>query len=208
MTLARSALPRCVVLGLALAASACQEEPRVVNFTPFFDGLEGAVGAKAVRDGVPAGGGAEGGESGQPADATASSDARPEDLVKTGPDGKKVIVSRTIRHVMIHLSTLLSEGDDDTLFNQLLADYTKAHFAAQGKDARTESLAYLKGNREDIMALFGRMPMAERSPGVMLEQSDGKLFRLALRGTAARGMRMSELWITMEKGQWKLVWVA
>lgn len=190
---------------IACFGVACKDEPRVMNFTPFFNGLEGAVGAKAVRNGVAEGEGVEGGPA---VDLTASSDARPEDLVKAGPDGKKVIVSRTIRHVMVHLSTLLSEGDDDTLFGQLLADYTKAHFAAQGKDARAESLAYLKNNREDIMALFGRMPMAERSPGVMLEQSDGKLFRLALRGTAAKGMRMSELWITMEKGQWKLVWVS
>ncbi len=178
----------------------CADEARVVNYTPFFDGLEGAAGATAVRDGVRRGGA-------EAADPTASSDALPEELVKVGPDGKKVIVSRSIRHVMVHLATLLNENDDETLYEQLVSEHTKKHFAEQGLDARAESLGFLKTNREDIMALFGRMPMAERSTGVVLERAPGNLFKLSLQGTSTRTLRFTDLWITMERGQWKLVWV-
>ncbi len=192
----------------AVLAAGCAPEERVVNYTPFFDGLEGAGGARRVRDGVVAG---QEGDGAGTTDPTASADALPQELVQTTPEGKKRIVSRSVRHVMVHLATLLNEGDDDTLYEQLLADHTKRHFAEQGKDARAESLAYFKGHREEIMALFARMPMAERSPGVLLEPAGGtatgRLFKLRLQGTAARGVMFTDLWLAVEKGQWKLVWV-
>jgi hypothetical protein len=182
-----------VSASVLLLLAACQPERKVVSYHPFFEGVPGAQLGTA-----PVGPRFE-----NRVDPTA---APPEGIVIEKPDKSKVLISRSIRHLMTHLENTLSSGEDDLLFDQLIADAAKEEFRAQGKDPR-EIVTYLKKNHEDIRALFGRMPFAEQSPSVILLQPGNKVMHLKLTGLAAEDVRFTHLWVRLEKENWKLLWI-
>lgn len=205
----------------------CQAEERVVRYQPWFSGLPGAEsGTPAVMPDEPDRRGLIAAPSSNAApdaartntdaaDAAADQpdDARADAAVSkgrraVGPDGRPVLLTPSVRDVMVHLMITLRDGEDDLLFDQLIAESTKEHFRAQGLDPRTQVLTYLRDHREDIQALFDRMPAAERSPGVMFRKSGRRRFEVYPSGFDTRDLRLRSLWVEQERGAWKLAWIS
>lgn len=63
----------------------------------------------------------------------------------------------------------------------------------------------LFGARGEILKLLDRMPMANRTPGVLLEPIGVRQFRL--RSPVTQGLTVTELWLVNEQQQWRLLWV-
>lgn len=127
-----------------------------------------------------------------------------EELTVKNPDGSVLLRSPAIRHVMIHLHAALKE-EDNALLDQVVSTATRRHFASEGRPPEAIH-EFLRTNQNDIMVLFGRMPQAERSPMVKLSREGGAL-RLRLTGVLANDIRFTELWVVLEGGNWKLLWV-
>jgi hypothetical protein len=192
-------LPRvCVVLcalGALLLVQGCAEDVTVIRYDPFLARLPGA----------------EGGE--PPVGKRVQTESDPhdvpkEELIVKNPDGSVTLVARVTRQLIAHLARVMEEEDEDLLYDQLISKKTKAHFMAEGKDPKQEVKNYFAENRDDIYSLLARMPAGERTPGVMLSKIAPSHFKLTITGTAARGTRLTELWVIMENGNWKLWWFA
>lgn len=180
----------------------CQTEERIIRAQPtLLQNIPGAVGGLnedgSARDPtqLPASAGG---------DAALAMTAA--DLVKTNPDGSKTLVSKIIQHTIYHLVHALREEDDELLYTQVLSDATRRHYSEQGENPR-EAIVYFKENKDDIIAMLSRMPNAENTPGVITEKVGRRDFRLRITGTAAKGLKFTEYWVTMERGNWRVVWV-
>lgn len=204
------------VLGLV----ACETEENVVGYKPFFAGLPGAEGGKdpvygdRASDTGATGSAGAGGAAGvhetdllmdDPLDPNAASS---DPLVVENADGSKTLVVRSIRHVMTHIERRLDEGEEGEklLYEQVVADAAKKEYAEQGK-SEAQMMEYLREHRRDIAVLFSRLPFAEHTPGVYLKKRARNRFVLELPPLAKKGSNFSELWVQMEGGQWKFLWV-
>ncbi|MFM9902042.1 MAG: hypothetical protein ACKVOT_13600 [Polaromonas sp.] len=184
-----------VVAGAALLLAACGEDVRVVRYDPFLSHLPGAEGGQPPIGERP----------GTPEDPMAV----PEDqLVVTNPDGSVTLIAKVVRHLIGHLARVMEADDQKLLYDQIISEQTKAHFAAEGQDPRKAVAEFFRDNRADIDKLIARMPAGERTPGVILSKTGPKQFKLTVTGTAAKGLRFNELWVVMEKGNWRLWWFA
>lgn len=193
---------RAVTGGAAVAAAltlagGCESQSRVVYQQPGF------------LDGVPTaqrGGGGAGGTDLEPVSrpGEAADSAGP---VVTNPDGSVRLISTSVRHVMVHTANFLNGQHEREFFEQVLSAKAREHFRQQGRDER-ETLDELRRQRGAILAMFVRMPAAEQSATVVMEKRDRNVFVLRLTGTAARDQELTELWVTFEKGSWRLLWVA
>jgi hypothetical protein len=182
-------LPFAAVLG-------CAQEVTVIRYDPFLAGLPGAEGG-APPVGM------------RPATPVDPHDVPKEELIVKNPDGSVTLIARVTRHLIAHLSRVLEEGDEDLLYDQLVSTATKAHFRTENKDdPKKVILDYFKENQADIYALLVRMPAGERTPGVILSKVGPSRFKLTITGTSARGIRLTELWVVMENGNWRLWWFA
>ncbi len=102
-------------------------------------------------------------------------------------DGSKVLVARSARHLMAHIYTALKEDQRDLFTKQVLCEATRAEFRARGMDP-AEAFDFLKEHEAEIVALFGRMPMGEYTPGVLMRQLGDDVYRVALSSKAAEGL--------------------
>lgn len=186
-----------LALWLALATLAgCETETRVLRYKPFFTGLEGATFGEAPVLDHP---------SVRPEDPTAA--GKEPKLIIEHPDGSVTLVSRSPRHVMTHLEHWLDADEDDVLLEQVLAEETKEHFRSQGKDPMVY-IKQLHQDRRDIAAFFARIPQAEHTPTVLLDQPGNKTWIIRLVGAPAQGLRFTKLWVKQEQGQWRLLWLS
>jgi hypothetical protein len=187
---------RCSLLGAVLVAS-CAREEKVVYYKPFFAGLQGVdTRTPGVYDkGLPAGAGGAG-----------SAGAAGDELVVTDKNGKKRLMSGTGVQLMYHIQNLLAKNDADLFADQVLAEATRQEFKERGLDPR-EAFAALKQDEREIAKLFGRMPMGEHSPNVLMEPLGDNTFRVKVTGTAVKGL---DKWVgfdmVLERGNWKLRW--
>lgn len=204
--------PRAATLALvgslaacqALWLAGCQEEARIVYAQPtLLQNVPGAVGG-LNPDGTPREGPATRPTPGSAAEALAMTET---DLIKEGPDGRKVLVAKIIQHTIIHLVRTLRADDDELLYDQVISQATKDHLLSEGRDPR-EAIEFFKENRDDIIAMLSRMSAAENTPGVIVDQAGKRNFRLRITGTAAKGLRFTEYWVTLEKGNWRVLWVS
>lgn len=189
--------PPPLLLAAALAATgflgACQSEQRVVRYNPFLANVPGAeTRAKPV-----------GSRFKDFKDPTALPG---ESTLTKNPDGSIKLIAKNVRHLMINIQMCLEYEDDEVLYEQVISEQTKQEFQGQGKDPH-ETVAFLKDNRDDVMALFARMPFGEQSPNIILKQPARRTMVLELTGLAAKDMRFTELWVVMEQGDWKLLWI-
>ncbi|MBX3357470.1 MAG: hypothetical protein KF745_03490 [Phycisphaeraceae bacterium] len=182
-----------VVLVVASAVLAgCGQEERVVQYKPFFAGLEGAkTGEPAVL--------------GNGSSAAAPTDES--DLIKTLPDGRKTVNARTVRQLILVIEQLLAEPDDELMFDQVISETTKQHLISQGRDPKAY-VQYLHAQRREIARLFARMPLGEHSPTVIFEATDKNQFVVRLTGAAANGLYFTRIWVAMDRGRYRLVWIS
>jgi len=180
------------VMGLCVL-SACEQEIRVIKYDPFLASLPGAQGGQPPVGERPV----------IPDDPH----ALPADqLMVKRPDGGVTFVAKVTRHLVAHLGRLMEAEDNRLIFDELISSATKAHFQAMGKDPRAEVDTFFTERRGDILALLARMPSGERSPGVQMEKVGPRALRLTVSGTGARGLRLTELWVVMEGGNWRVWW--
>lgn len=187
-----------VTMGLVLAQSGCDERETVTHYKPFFTGI----------------GDAQFGETGPiqpnrgrvgPVDAGTEAAK----IVVENEDGTKTYYARAPLHVMRHVENLLdenSEAADTDLLNQLVDDETKEHFRSKGREPM-EFIRFLHKNRKPIAQLFARMPMAEHSPTVIVEQPGNRTWAIRLTGQATRDIKFTELWVRFDMNQWRLMWI-
>jgi hypothetical protein len=176
-----------------VAAAGCQTEDKVLYYKPFFTGISGAEfhGAQPVNS--------QAGYS----DPTHVPEQK---IVIEKADGTKILIAKTVRHMMTHVERCLDEGDDDLLMEQVISSKTIEQYRAQGKDPQ-EIIKYLRKNRKDLAKLFSRMPLGEYTPTVILEQPGDKTWVVKLSGKPAEGMKFTRVWARMEEGNWKFLWV-
>lgn len=191
---ARGALSRlCGIAILTAPLCSCASEEKVVRYKPFLTGIDGASHADTP---------VMGDTRVTPADPTKAGDS----IVRETPDGKVVLISKSPQHVMMHVERCLDEEQDQLLLEQVISEQTKDYYRTQGKDP----LAYvqlLRDRRKDVAKLFSRMPQGEHSPSVMLRQLPDRVWRLDVVGGYAKGLNWTRLWVRMERGEWKLMWM-
>ncbi len=187
------ALSRVLIIVTGLSALAgCKAEESVTRYKPFFTGLSGVTYSTPPVD--PSRG---------YADPTA---APPQGSIIEHPDGTRTLLCKSVRALMSHLERELDEDNTDIIVKQLLSTRTLAEYESRG-ETPAAIVAHLREHRRDIAMLFARMPMAERSPTVILRQPGGGVWVLELTGAAAKDTRFRKLWVVMERGEWKFYWV-
>ena len=176
-------------VGVMLAG--CTYE-RVVNYKPFFTGLDGATHrTEPVKD-----------QSQNPGLAGAG-DPR---IVIENPDGSVTLLSRSGRHLMTHILRTLREEEPHLFVEQLLSDRTRIEYEERGLDPM-EAYKTLKTHEREVQILFARMPFGEQSPNVIMEKIDTKMYRVRLTGRATRDLQWTFMDMVLEHGQWKLRWL-
>ena len=186
------ALATMVIVAGLCALAGCKAEESVTRYKPFFTGLSGVTFNTPPVD-----------SSRGYADPTA---APPQGNVIENPDGSRTLLCKSVRALMSHLERELDEDNTEVIVKQLLSKRTLAEYESRGETPKA-IVAHLQKHRRDIAMLFARMPMAERSPTVILRQPGGGVWVLELTGAAAEDMRFRKLWVVMERGDWKFYWV-
>lgn len=177
----------------ALLLGACQAEEKVVRYNPFLANVPGAetqtrpVGQRFKNYQDP-------------------TRVEGDRTIIENPDGSIRLVAKSVRHLMTNIQLCLEYEDDEILFEQVISEQTKQEFQARGKDPH-EAVEFLKANRAEIAQMFARMPFGEQSPNIIIQQPARRTMVLELTGLAAKGMKFTELWAVMEKGNWKLLWI-
>lgn len=196
----------------------CQSEDKILKYKPFFTNVSGAVTATpavGVEDGglgapktasSTTGEGYEGAGGGEPIDPTSLADSYYDRLAKL-PDHMVKLEAGDIGTLIRHLRWTLDEDRSDVLIDQLFAEDLLAELRSRNQDPE-EYVDWLYDNRREIEQMFARMPMAERSPTVVYEQTARRQYRVRLTGAAGRGMKFTELWVAMERGKYRLLWIS
>lgn len=174
----------------ATAMAACTYE-RVVNYKPFFAGLDGAEHrTDPVQD---------------PSQRPGLAGAGDPRIVIENPDGSVTLMSRSGRHLMSHILRVLREEEPDLFVEQLLSERTRIEFEERGLDP-ADAYKTLKAHERELQILFARMPFGEQSPNVIMEKIDTKMYRVRLTGRATRDLQWTFMDMVLESGQWKLRW--
>lgn len=178
-----------LVLGV-LALAGCAPERRVVKWDPPLAGLPGAqTGAPVVRD-----------ES-----AMVSAGAAPDGIVVEHEDGSVTLVSRSGRHLMVHIWTTI-ENEEEALFTeQVLSERTREEFVQRGY-APEEAFRELVRRKRDVARLFAQMPQGEMTPGVLMEKVGDRTYRLGVSGPGTEELPWRFMDMVMEGGNWRLRW--
>jgi hypothetical protein len=180
-----------LALAALLALASCAREERVIGQRSLLGGLPGAQAKVAPL-----------GPKGQSIDPAMLDETR---LVEVRPDGTKRLISRSGRHLMLHIWTTLQEGDAGTFVDQVLSRRTRDQFLDRGLDP-AEAFERVRARLDDVQRLFARMPMGEHTPGVHYEQLDRNTFRFILTDTAARGLTWIGIDMIYEDGNYRLLW--
>lgn len=191
-------LAGAALLIVAVSSPGCQRDEKVVRYKPFFTGIAGGAEVSFGSDAKPV----------NPNAGFIDPSALPSDakLVVENPDGSKTLIAKTLRHMMSHVERCLDEREDDLLMDQVISERTKEEYRAEGKDPR-EIIRFLRRNRKDIAKLFGRLPMGEYTPTVIIDQPGDKTWVIRLTGAAKRDMKFTEVWGRQEEGNWRLLWI-
>lgn len=181
-----------VLVWLAVLTGCAQEE-RVTRYHPFMANLPDVkMGTAPVGNAL-----------GNAPDPTAGMS---ETLVIEHPNGTKTLVSANIRQLIYHLMNCLANDELELFYDQLVAADTKQHYRGKGKDGFA-FMEFLKQHEEDVAMLVSRMPMAEHTPSVALDQPSRNVFKLRLTGLAKVDINFTVLWAVHDKGTWKLMWI-
>ncbi|MEM7628348.1 MAG: hypothetical protein AAF356_02895 [Planctomycetota bacterium] len=190
-----------VLLALAGPLPACTYE-RIVRYEPFLGDVPGAVvGSDATigeqRPAPTAGPSARG--PGDPL-AVPLTGLRVED-----EEGNITLRARSFQHLMHHIATTLAQGERDLFVEQVFSPLTLDEFYERELDPGI-GFDELKRRERDVRALFTRMPLAERSPGVTLKKIDRNIYRLRVSGPNGAGLNWRSMDAHFAGGEWRLRW--
>ena len=190
--IARLIVVRCSLFALVFLP-ACQPEEKIVRYKPFFANIADAQFGEQKPVNANAG----------YVDPTVAADNK---IVIEKPDGSKVLLAKSVQAMMSHLSRCLDEDDDKLFLDQVVSKKTKDHYREMGKDPM-ELVDMLKANRKEVAKTLARMPLAEHSPTVILEQPGDKTWTIKVTGAAAKDLQYTRLWARMEDGNWRFMWL-
>jgi len=179
-------LPCLAVCSAALAACTYQKD---VNYKPFFTGLEGAEMQTPPSQDTSA----------------ERSSATPIAFEETTEDGEVILYTPTVGALIRNLARVLAFNESDLFEQYLLSEQTRQDAIDRGREIG-EVWDLLKKNQTDIRVLFARLPMAERTPGALLEPIGDNAFKLTATQELSRGLRWKSMTAAVEDGQWKLIW--
>ncbi|MBK7405434.1 MAG: hypothetical protein IPJ41_12580 [Phycisphaerales bacterium] len=174
------------VLALSGALAGCSYEKTVYR-RPMLSGLPGVISGGDMMSEKPMG----------YQDPRVSQDGR---ITIDRGDGSKVLVARSARDLMAHIYSTLKADQRDVFTAQVLCDATRQEFVERGFEPG-EAFAYLKEHEGEVAALFGRMPGGEYTPGVVLRQISGNVYRVALSPKAAEGLNWCGFDMVWEGGR-------
>ncbi len=179
-----------VCVSVLISLSACRYE-RVVSQSGLLTGLEGAessIPAKRRANMLP--------------DflRTPEQGIRVED-----EDGEVTLYSKSVRQLMIHLTTSIANGERELFLDQLLSEKTKREFIDRGLDP---GMAFdeLVRRQRDAGRLFYFMPMGEYTPGVDYRSIGQNIFRLRLPSATHEGLYWIGIDVVFEDLNFKLRW--
>ena len=179
-----------VCVSVLISLSACRYE-RVVSQSGLLTGLEGAessIPAKRRANMLP--------------DflRTPEQGIRVED-----EDGEVTLYSKSVRQLMIHLTTTIANGERELFLDQLLSEKTKREFIDRGLDP---GMAFdeLVRRQRDVGRLFYFMHMGEYTPGVDYRSIGQNIFRLRLPSTTHEGLHWIGIDVVFEDLNFKLRW--
>ncbi|MFN7396232.1 MAG: hypothetical protein ACK5UW_04705 [bacterium] len=133
--------------------------------------------------------------------------AKREELSKKDERGREVLVLESPHQAIFNLGRLLNDpASDGMLLEQLISETTKKRMVADGGTPE-DAVVFLRENTQDIQDLLRRMPFAEQSMDVSMEKQGGGVYCFRLRKGPARGLRYDSVWLALENGKWKWVWV-
>lgn len=180
-------LALAAALSWALVAG-CKRETKVVDYKPFFTGLEGAQHGEAPVVGQRSKGLDPRAGAAAPRADGGEFDAGRNEIVY--PDGTVTLVMRTPGQLMAQIERMMAEEDEILFAEQVLSAATRADFAARGVET-TQALAMIQERRGDVRRLFRQLPLAENTPQAIYEVIGPNIFRLRVTGTAARAIAMA-----------------
>ena len=128
-------------------------------------------------------------------------DFKPGALRVEDADGNIRLVSRSPRHVVIHLRQAVLEDDYELFYEQLVADIAKTDYQRAGMDPY-ESVERIREDREHVLKLLQRMPMGEFTPGLYLQPRGRGVYRLEVEDHRLRLRKLDIIW---ESGVCKFV---
>jgi hypothetical protein len=207
-----------LAFAFALAAAGgagCDSQDKILRYKPFFTNIEGAVTATPAIGAEPdapvtnrssTDPESAASSSDEPVDPSALAESYYDRLGKL-PDSKIRLEAGDIGTLIRHLRWTLDTDRDEVLVDWLLAEDLLTELR-QRKQEPQDYVDWLHDHRRDIEAMLARMPMAERSPTVIYEQTGKRQYCVRLTGSAQRGMKFTELWVAMERGKYRLLWIS
>lgn len=178
------------VASVAALLAGCVQT-RVVKYSPILGDLPGAVSGTPVMREF---------EGYQDPGTLAESELR-----RTLPDGTVLLYAKTGKHLMIHIHNTLEQDDRKLFVSQVLSEVTRRECVERNIDPG-RCFELLKERREDVDALFDRMPGAERTPGVFPRPLGGNMTRVELGPKADGGLLWGGFDMVMEHGNYRLRW--
>jgi hypothetical protein len=120
-------------------------------------------------------------------------------------DGTVTLYAKSVRQLMIHLTTTIADGERDLFVEQLLSKRTKDEFYERGLDP---AMAFdeLSRRQRDVGRLFYFMPMGEYTPGVDFRSIGQNVFRLRLPTKTHEGLYWIGIDVVFEDLNYKLRW--
>lgn len=117
--------------------------------------------------------------------------------------GETVLISRSIRDLIIHIAWCL-ENDEAELFGDwLLSEQTKQEFIGEGYEP-ADAYWLLKQTEAGVRELLERMPQGEYTPGLFLEPVGDQVFRLRVPGGSSYTYTFIDA--VQKRGFWTLRW--
>jgi len=180
---------------------ACTPEEKVVNYKPFFAGLDAAGQGASLRHGQAY---VKDGEVVGTSRADISKLLQ-QPIVIENDDGSVTLVSKSGSHLMRHIQRTLYEDDRDLFTEQVLSRITREEYVVRGKDPG-EAFDALKEREREIMELFARMPLGENTPQVVRDQVGHNMFRVRVTGVGVSDLYWRGVDMVLEGGNWRLRW--
>ncbi len=213
----RACVAACAAGVAMMGLAGCETEDKILKYRPFLSNVQGATTqtpAVGVETGEPAKVTTSSHEDGatttmsndEPVDPSVVAESYYDRLAKL-PDKHVKLEAGDIGTLIRHLRWTLDEDRDEILIDQLLAEDLIERLRMKGEDP-LDYVDWLHENRRDIEAMLARMPMAERSPTVTFVQTAKKQYCISLTGSAEKGMKFTELWVAMERGKYRLLWIS
>ncbi len=198
---------RSLILLTLLALPACATEERIVSVKGNFQNLAGAQGGYETTEGPArkqfdlerALDRAE--ETPLPGEAV---DGQP--LRRKMPDGTIILITRSPRHVVLHLAATLQAKEDDLLLNQVLSERLKNNYRERGIDPM-EAVKYLRKNEKDIYKLLVAIPMGDQTPGAITKTVGRNVFEVEAPGGVMLEQKFTRMQVVLESGGFKLLMV-